>query len=80
MKKYAWINRIKKLKVPGKVKRNSGPKIALNGDNDVGAGHDNGMEAVEETMETMETACAKNPTCSGHGRDEGRYGGGGGKV
>ena len=70
MKIYAWINRIKKLKVPGR-KRNSGPKTVLNGgeEDDYNAGGGGG-----DVNGVAVAACAKNPTCSGG------YGGRGGEV
>ena len=59
---YAWINRIKKLKVPG-IKRTSGPKTGLNDDDenyDVGdgVGDMNGVAVAA-------AAYGQNPTGSG---------------
>ena len=54
---YAWINRIKKLKVSGK-KRTSGPKV---GEEDAGGGGDVNGVAVAAAAAT----CAQNPTCRG---------------
>ena len=53
----AWINRIKKLKVPG-IKRTLGPKMGLDGDGYDGGGGGGG--------DVNGGACAQTAICSGY--------------
>ena len=61
---YAWINRIKKLKVPG-IKRTSGPKTGLNEDDeDYGVGGGGGGGDINGVA-VAAAAYGQNPTGSG---------------